>query len=43
VTSITGTIAALTGEEAIRVLAGTADYQNRLPDPGPAACARHRR
>ena len=32
-TSITGTIAALTGEEAIRVLADTADYQNRLPDP----------
>jgi hypothetical protein len=32
-TSITGAIAALTGEEAIRVLAETADYQNRLPDP----------
>jgi hypothetical protein len=32
-TSITGAIAALTGEEAIRVLADTADYQNRLPDP----------
>ena len=32
-TSVTGTIAALTGEEAIRVLADTADYQNRLPDP----------
>ena len=32
-TSITDTIAALTGEEAIRVLADTADYQNRLPDP----------
>ena len=31
--SITGIIAALTGEEAIRVLADTADYQNRLPDP----------
>jgi hypothetical protein len=34
VTSITSTIAALTGEEAIRVLADTADYQHRLPDPG---------
>lgn len=33
-TDITDTIAALTGEEAIRVLADTADYQNRLPDPG---------
>jgi hypothetical protein len=32
VTDINGTIAALTGEEAIRVLADTADYQNRLPD-----------
>lgn len=32
-TSITGAIAALTGEEAIRVLADTADYQHRLPDP----------
>jgi hypothetical protein len=32
-TSITGAIAALTGTEAIRVLADTADYQNRLPDP----------
>jgi hypothetical protein len=32
-TSITGTIAALTDDEAIRVLADTADYQNRLPDP----------
>ena len=32
-TSITGAIAALTGEEAIRVLADTADYQTRLPDP----------
>jgi hypothetical protein len=32
-TSITGTIAALSGEEAIRVLADTADYQHRLPDP----------
>ncbi len=32
-TSIIGTIAALTGEEAIRVLADTADYQNPLPDP----------
>lgn len=32
-TSITGTISALTGEEAIRVLADTADYQNRLPGP----------
>jgi len=33
VTSITGAIAALTGEEAVRVLADTADYQDRLPDP----------
>jgi hypothetical protein len=33
VTSITGAIVALTGEEAIRVRAGTADYRNRLPDP----------
>jgi hypothetical protein len=32
-TSITDTIEALTGEEAIRVLADTADYQHRLPDP----------
>jgi hypothetical protein len=32
-TSITGIITALTGEVAIRVLANTADYQNRLPDP----------
>ena len=32
-TSITSTIEALTGEDAIRVLADTADYQNRLPDP----------
>ena len=32
-TSIASTIAALTGEEAIRVLADTADYQHRLPDP----------
>jgi hypothetical protein len=32
-TGITDTIAALTGEEAIRVLADTADYQDRLPDP----------
>jgi len=32
-TSNTGAIAALTGEEAIRVLADTADYQHRLPDP----------
>jgi hypothetical protein len=32
-TSITSTITALTDEEAIRVLADTADYQNRLPDP----------
>ena len=32
-TSITGTIEALTGDEAIRVLADTADYQNRPPDP----------
>ena len=32
-TSITGTIAALTGDQAIRVLADTADYQERLPDP----------
>ena len=32
-TSITGAIAALTGDEAIRVLADTADYQDRLPDP----------
>jgi hypothetical protein len=31
-TSITGTIAALTGEETIWVLADTADYQDRLPD-----------
>ena len=31
--SITAAIAALTGEEAIRVLADTADYQDRLPDP----------
>jgi hypothetical protein len=35
VTSITSSIAALTGEEAIRV--PTADYQDRLPDP--AGCA----
>jgi len=33
VTSITGAIAALTGEETIRVLADTADYQNRSPSP----------
>jgi hypothetical protein len=33
VTSITSAIAALTSEEAIRVLADTADYQKRLPDP----------
>lgn len=33
-TSITGAIAALTDDEAIRVLADTVDYQNRLPDPG---------
>jgi len=32
-TSTIGTIAALTSEEAVRVLADTADYQNRLPDP----------
>lgn len=32
-TSITGTIAALTDEEAIRVLADTADYDKPLPDP----------
>ena len=32
-TSITDTIATLTGDEAIRVLADTADSQNRLPDP----------
>ena len=32
-TSITATIAALTGEEAIRVLADAADYQTRPPDP----------
>jgi hypothetical protein len=32
-TSITETIAALTGDQAIRILADTADYQNRLPDP----------
>jgi hypothetical protein len=32
-TSITGTITTLTGEEAIRVLADTADSQHRLPDP----------
>lgn len=31
--SITCTIAELTDEEAIRVLADTADYQDRLPDP----------
>ena len=30
---ITGSIAALSDQEAIRVLADTADYQNRLPDP----------
>jgi hypothetical protein len=32
-TSTTTTIAALTAEEAIRVLADIADYQDRLPDP----------
>jgi hypothetical protein len=32
-TGITGSIAALSDQEAIRVLADTADYQNRLPDP----------
>ena len=32
-TSITGAIAALTDEEAVRVLADTADYQHQLPDP----------
>jgi hypothetical protein len=32
-TGITGTIAALSGGEAIRVLADIADYQDRLPDP----------
>ncbi len=32
-TGITAIIAALSGEEAIRVLAGTADYQDRLPGP----------
>ena len=32
-TSITDTIAALTGDEAIRVLADTADHEDRLPDP----------
>jgi hypothetical protein len=31
--SITDAIAALTDDEAIRVLADTADYQHRLPDP----------
>jgi len=33
VTSITGAITALTDDHAIRVLADTADYQHRLPDP----------
>jgi hypothetical protein len=33
VTSLTDTITPLSGEEAIRVLADTTDYQNRLPDP----------
>jgi len=33
VTAITDTIDALTGEQAIRVLADTADHQARLPDP----------
>jgi hypothetical protein len=33
VTSIIETIAALTDDDAIRVLADTADYQDRLPDP----------
>jgi len=32
-TSITTTITGLTGEDAIRVLADTADFQGRLPDP----------
>ena len=32
-TSITDTIEALTGDQAIRVLADTADHQTRLPDP----------
>jgi hypothetical protein len=32
-TSISETIAALPGEQAIRVLAEIADYQDRLPDP----------
>ena len=32
-TGITGAIAALSDQEAVRVLADTADYQNRLPDP----------
>ena len=41
-TSITGAIAALTGEEAIRVLADTADYQNRLPDPAGLRATRNR-
>jgi hypothetical protein len=33
VTSITDTIAALGSEEALRVLADTADHETRLPDP----------
>jgi hypothetical protein len=33
VTSITEAIAALTGDEALQVLADTADYEHRLPDP----------
>jgi hypothetical protein len=32
-TGITAVIAALGDQEAVRVLAGTADYQDRLPDP----------
>lgn len=32
-TSITDSIAALTGDEALRVLADTADHEQRLPDP----------
>ena len=41
-TGITDTIAALTGEEAIRVLADTADYQTPATRPGPAARPRNR-
>ena len=32
-TRVSNAIAALTDDEAIRVLADTADYENRLPDP----------